>query len=50
MITENYVTFFKALEKNNHKEWFHANKQAYEQDVKQPFLDLLEALPYSQTC
>ncbi|MEL7427046.1 MAG: DUF2461 domain-containing protein [Bacteroidota bacterium] len=44
MVTKSYVDFFRGLEKNNHKEWFHANKQAYENDVKQPFLRLLEAL------
>ncbi len=44
MITENYSHFFKELAKNNHKEWFHANKKRYETDVKAPFLELLEAL------
>ncbi|MEM8966150.1 MAG: DUF2461 domain-containing protein [Bacteroidota bacterium] len=44
MITENYVAFFKGLEKNNTKEWFHEHKSAYETDVKQPFLKLLEDL------
>jgi uncharacterized protein (TIGR02453 family) len=44
MITPDYVSFFKELESNNHKEWFHANKKRYEQVVKQPFYDLLNAL------
>ncbi|NAS10950.1 DUF2461 domain-containing protein [Poritiphilus flavus] len=44
MITENYSQFFKALAKNNHKSWFHENKKKYEQEVKAPFLQLLEAL------
>ena len=30
MITSTYVTFFQGLEQNNHKDWFHANKSAYE--------------------
>lgn len=44
MITKAYSAFFKELSKNNHKEWFHANKKSYEKDVKQPFLNVLEAL------
>jgi len=44
MITKNYVTFFKGLEKNNNKEWFHANKSTYENEIKKPFLELLESL------
>lgn len=44
MITLNYIRFFKGLEKNNNKEWFHQNKEAYENDVKKPFLALLESL------
>ena len=44
MITQNYITFFKELEKNNNKEWFHGHKTAYENDVKKPFLKLLEKL------
>lgn len=44
MITKAYSSFFKELAKNNHKEWFHANKNRYENDVKAPFLNLLEEL------
>jgi len=44
MITDKYVAFFRGLKKNNHKEWFHENKKVYENDVKKPFLDLLELL------
>ncbi len=36
--------FFEQLGKNNHKEWFHANKKHYEQEVKAPFLALLDHL------
>lgn len=46
MITKAYSSFFKDLAKNNHKEWFHANKSRYENDVKGPFLKVLdEVLP-----
>ncbi len=44
MISPTYSSFFKELAKNNNKEWFHANKGRYENDVKQPFLNLLEEL------
>ena len=44
MISKAYSEFFKELEKNNHKEWFHANKKRYENDVKTPFLGLLSEL------
>ncbi|WP_273568709.1 DUF2461 domain-containing protein [Maribacter halichondriae] len=44
MITKAYSSFFKELSKNNHKEWFQANKKRYEIDVKEPFMQLLEDL------
>ncbi len=44
MITKTYSEFFKELKENNNKEWFHANKKRYENDVKQPFLELLSEL------
>ncbi|WP_435624085.1 DUF2461 domain-containing protein [Flagellimonas sp.] len=44
MISEAYSSFFKELAKNNHKEWFHANKKWYENDVKIPFLNLLDTI------
>ena len=44
MIPKTYSTFFKELKQNNHKEWFHANKIRYENDVKIPFLNLLNAV------
>ncbi|MEO9512927.1 MAG: DUF2461 domain-containing protein [Flavobacteriaceae bacterium] len=42
MISEKHTIFFKELSKNNNKEWFHANKKHYENDVKAPFLLLLD--------
>ncbi|MFY0653669.1 MAG: DUF2461 domain-containing protein [Cyclobacteriaceae bacterium] len=44
MITKKYSDFFKGLEKNNNRDWFHENKKSYEKEVKKPFLDLLEVL------
>lgn len=41
---KDYITFFKNLEKNNHKEWFHENKKTYEAKVKQPFAEFLGEL------
>ena len=36
-----FIAFFKELEMNNHKEWFHENKKRYEQFVKEPFHDFV---------
>ncbi|MEX0314119.1 MAG: DUF2461 domain-containing protein [Allomuricauda sp.] len=44
MITKAYTSFFKELARSNNKEWFHANKKRYENDVKEPFLNLIEGL------
>lgn len=44
MITKAHTSFFKELARNNTKEWFHANKKRYENKVKVPFLNLLDAL------
>jgi uncharacterized protein (TIGR02453 family) len=40
--TPAYFDFFKGLSENNHAEWFHLHKSAYEKDVKLPFLALTE--------
>ena len=37
-----FFDFLKELTKNNNSEWFHANKKRYEEQVKEPFLALLE--------
>ena len=42
--SKDYVQFFKDLSKNNHKEWFHANKKRYEESVKYPFTSFITAL------
>lgn len=44
MIDQNYISFFKGLEKNNHKEWFDEHRKEYENHVRKPFIDLIEAL------
>ena len=44
MITKAYSTFFKDLAGNNKTDWFHANKKRYENDVKNPFINLLDEL------
>lgn len=46
MITEQYAEFFQGLAANNHRDWFHEHKEAYENHVKQPFLELVEQLIY----
>ena len=42
--TQDYITFFKELEKNNNRDWFQANKKRYEASVKEPFQAFVEAL------
>lgn len=44
MITQNYITFFQNLEKNNNQKWFQEHKEEYENSAKKPFLKLLEIL------
>lgn len=39
--TKEFLKFFKELEKNNQREWFHANKKRYEEHAKQPFEDFV---------
>ena len=35
--SKQFITFFKGLSKNNHKEWFHEHKNEYKEYVKIPF-------------
>ncbi len=42
--TEKSFSFFKQLEKNNNKEWFHANKSAYEDCIRDPFINTLQEI------
>lgn len=36
--------FFRQLKKNNNREWFQANKDTYDDKVKAPMVELVEAL------
>lgn len=38
---QDFVDFFNELSKNNKTEWFHANKERYEEHVKGPFEDFV---------
>lgn len=44
LFTKEVFTFFKELEQNNSKEWFHENKARYEAVVKEPMLQFLSEL------
>ena len=44
MIDQNYISFFKGLEKNNYKEWFDEHRKEYDDYVRKPFIELIEAL------
>ncbi|MBO6573619.1 MAG: DUF2461 domain-containing protein [Balneola sp.] len=44
MIDQSYISFFEELEKNNHKEWFDEHRKDYENHVRKPFIELIEAL------
>lgn len=37
-----FFKFFEQLSKNNNKEWFAANRNTYEEEVKKPFRKLVE--------
>lgn len=39
-----FFRFFREIKKNNHREWFQANKERYETVVKAPCLALIEAV------
>ena len=36
-LTKEFTSFFKELVPNNNRDWFHANKKRFEQEVKAPF-------------
>jgi len=39
-----FIKFFKELNKNNHKEWFDANRKRYEKEVKEPFQKFIDEM------
>src|SRR3954468_18386362 len=38
------LTFFRQLKRNNNRDWFNENKATYEQQVKAPMEQFVEAL------
>jgi len=42
--TEEFLKFFRGLEKHNDKKWFDANKASYENDIKKPFNAFVEEM------
>ena len=42
--TKKSLDFLKELEQNNDREWFHANKSRFQNDLEVPFRDLIENL------
>jgi len=43
-LSREFVSFFKELEQNNYREWFHENKKRFEKEVKEPFEDLTQSV------
>jgi uncharacterized protein (TIGR02453 family) len=41
-LSTKFTSFFKELVVNNNRDWFHANKKRFEEDVKAPFEELTE--------
>lgn len=46
LFTDQTYTFFDEITENNNKEWFHANKDRYEQFVKDPLITLTQELTF----
>lgn len=44
MFSSKTLKFLKELEKNNNREWFHTNKQRYEDEVRTPALTFIESM------
>ncbi len=42
--TPDFHQFFRELAQNNQREWFEANRERYEKDVKNPFKDFVQKL------
>ena len=40
-ISPEFFTFFRELKENNNREWFQANKQRYETQVREPLLHFI---------
>jgi uncharacterized protein (TIGR02453 family) len=44
MFTPRALTFLRALQRNNRRAWFHANRERYETDVRAPMTAIVERL------
>ena len=44
MFSRKTIAFLKELKNNNNREWFNDNKQRYEDDVRTPALEFIEAM------
>jgi len=44
MLDQTQLDFLRDLRQNNTREWFHANKQRYERELKGPFVAFIAAL------
>ena len=44
MFKKSTLKFLRELEKNNNRDWFEANKNRYESDVREPALAYIEAM------
>ena len=44
VFTPRTLAFLRALERNNRREWFHARKDRYQEDVRAPMVALVERL------
>lgn len=42
--TKDYVKFLKDLAANNNRDWFHENKKRYEESIKKPFEEFVQAV------
>ena len=42
--TKDFLDFFRELSRNNHRDWFQANKKRYETSVKKPFATFIQVM------
>ena len=41
-ITQRLFKFLRELKQNNNREWFEANKECYEEEIREPLLAFIE--------
>ena len=44
MFPQETISFLQELAGNNNREWFHANKERYEDQVRTPALDFIATM------